>query len=170
MELTQEKAIEGMKRWAGQPCPITAPCYVDGALYARLSGSARSIGAARDRIGGEPFENGKQFWADVREHRLASLQGRVWRLSVRSTTAPLDLPGMHTLEWNGSLRWIATDASAEQVHAAARRAGGHATLFRGARDEPIMQLQPNVLTMNRRIKRALDPNATFGPHRLHVEF
>jgi glycolate oxidase FAD binding subunit len=159
-----------MNRWAGQPLPITATCYTDGVLYVRLSGSARTIGAARERMGGELFEGGKQFWLDVREHRLPALQGRLWRLSVRSTTPPIDLPGTSTLEWNGSLRWIATDASAEQIHAAAGRAGGHATLFRGAREEPIMQLRPNVLTINRRIKQALDPKAVFGPHRLHAEF
>jgi glycolate oxidase FAD binding subunit len=169
-EMTQAKAIQTMNRWAGQPLPITATCYTEGGLYARLSGSARTIGAARSRTGGDLFDGGKQFWSDVREHRLPSLQGRLWRLSVRSTTPPIDLPGAQTVEWNGSLRWVATDAGAQSVHAAAQSAGGHATLFRGAREEPIVRLQPNVLAINRRIKQALDPNGVFGPHRVHAEF
>jgi glycolate oxidase FAD binding subunit len=170
LEMTQAQAIETMNRWAGQPLPISATCYTSGALHVRLTGSERTIAAAHERIGGEKLDSATSFWTDVREHRLPALQGRVWRLSVRSTTPPLPLSGQQTLEWNGSLRWVATDAPDEEVHQAALNAGGHATLFRGAGGAAILRLHPGVLALNRRIKHALDPAGIFGPHRLHAEF
>jgi glycolate dehydrogenase FAD-binding subunit len=169
LEMKEAQAIDTMNRWAGQPLPISASCYSDGALYARLAGSNRTVAAARERLGGEAL-GGANFWSDVREHRLAALQGRLWRVSVRPTIPPLELPGQHTVEWNGSLRWLATAATEDDVHRAARNAGGHATLFRGASGGPIMRLDSGVLALNRRIKQALDPVGIFGPHRLHAEF
>jgi glycolate oxidase FAD binding subunit len=169
LEMKQAQAIDTMNRWAGQPLPISATCYSDGALHARLAGSNRTIAAARERLGGEAVGNAN-FWSDVREHRLPALQGRLWRVSVRPTTPPLELPGQHTVEWNGSLRWVATDAADDDVHRAARNAGGYATLFRGASGSPIMRLDAGVFALNRRIKQALDPVGIFGPHRLHAEF
>jgi glycolate oxidase FAD binding subunit len=68
------------------------------------------------------------------------------------------------------LRWIATDAPEDEIHEAARKAGGHATLFRGGQGSAIMRLDPGVLALNKRIKAALDPSGIFGPHRLHAEF
>ena len=106
----------------------------------------------------------------MREHRSPAFQGKLWRCTVRSTTPPLPLPGEQTVEWNGSLRWIASEAPDDEVHEAARKAGGHATLFRGSSGGPIMRLDAGVLALNRRIKAALDPDGIFGPHRLHAEF
>ena len=95
----------------------------------------------------------------------------LWRLSIKSTTPPLRLPGSQVIEWNGSLRWIATDAAAETVFDAARKAGGHATRFRGgAAGTPIMRLDAGVLALHRKLKAALDPHGIFGPHRLHPDF
>ena len=74
------------------------------------------------------------------------------------------------IEWNGSLRWIATDAPAQQVFDAARKAGGHATRFRGSNGTPVMHLDPALLALHKRLKAALDPDGIFGPHRLHPEF
>ena len=170
LEMAPAKAIETMNRWAGQPLPVSATCYIDGALHVRLSGSARTVATTRERIGGEAIERDGDFWSGVREHSAPPLQGRLWRLSVRPTTPPLPLPGQQTVEWNGSLRWVATEAPADEVHQAARKAGGHATLFRGGEGSPIMRLEENVLALNRRIKAALDPDGIFGPHRLHAEF
>lgn len=169
LEMMQAQAIDTMNRWAGQPLPISATCYSEGALHARLAGSSRTVAAARERLGGEAVGNAN-FWSDVREHRLPALQGRLWRISVRPTSAPLELSGQHTVEWNGSLRWVATDATEDEVHQVARNAGGYATLFRGASGSPIMRLDAGVFALNRRIKQALDPVGIFGPHRLHAEF
>jgi glycolate oxidase FAD binding subunit len=168
--MDERKAIDTMNRWAGQPLPISASCFADGALTVRVSGSGLAVKAARDKLGGDAVADGAAFWRAVREQTLPEFQGRLWRLSIKPTTPPLGLPGRQVIEWNGGLRWIATDAPAEQVFEAARKAGGHATLFRGAKGEPILRLEPAVLALHRKLKAALDPHGIFGPQRLAPEF
>jgi glycolate oxidase FAD binding subunit len=136
----------------------------------RLSGSGLAVKAACDKLGGDSVVDSTGFWHSIREQTLPAFQGRLWRVSIKSTTPPLNLPGRQVIEWNGGLRWLATDAPAEEVFEAARRAGGHAILFRGARDEPIMRLDPGVLALHRKLKAALDPQRIFGPRRLAPEF
>lgn len=167
--MDQAKAIDLMNRWAAQPLPISATCFVDGVLSVRLSGSELGVNAARSKMGGDNVADAELFWRSVREQTHPSFQGRLWRLSIKSTAPPLNLPGRQVIEWNGALRWIAGDAAAEHMFEAARRAGGHATLFRGGRAEPIMRLDAGVLALHRKLKRALDPNGIFGPQRLGPE-
>jgi glycolate oxidase FAD binding subunit len=170
--MDEASALDRMNRWAGQPLPVSATCFAGGQLSVRLSGSALGLAAARKQLGGEALADGAQFWERVREQRLDAFQGStLWRLSVKSTAAPLNLPGRQVIEWNGTLRWVASDAPAEQMFAAARAAGGHATRFRGgSAGTPIMQLDPGVLALHRKLKAALDPQGLFGPRRLHAEF
>lgn len=163
-------AIDTMNRWAGQPLPISATCYSGGALTLRLSGSKLGVNAAQAKLGGDLVFEGQAFWRGVREQMLDAFRGLLWRLSIRPTAPPLRLPGKQVIEWNGGLRWIATEAPAEQVFEAARRAGGHATQFRGGNGAPIMRLEAGVLGLHKRLKAALDPNGIFGPHRLHSDF
>ena len=169
-ELNAAKAIEAMNRWAAQPLPISATCHFGNALSVRLSGSKLGVAAARTKIGGEAVAEGNAFWRAVREQTLDAFHGPLWRLSITPTTPPLALPGQQVIEWNGSLRWIATDAPAQQVFGAARQAGGHATRFRGPSGTPLMLLDSAVFEMHKRLKAALDPNGVFGPHRLHPDF
>ena len=171
LEIDQARAIESMNRWAAQPLPISATCWTDGALTLRLSGSALGLTAAQKKVGGSLVEDAGAFWEAVREQRLDAFRGAtLWRMSINSTTAPLDLPGAQLLEWNGALRWLASDAPAEHVFALARGAGGHATRFRGGQPgTPVMQLDPGVLAVHRRLKAALDPQGIFGPRRLHAD-
>jgi glycolate oxidase FAD binding subunit len=168
--LDEATAIDRMNRWAAQPLPISATCFVDGALTMRLSGNALGVAAARKQLGGEAVADGAQFWADVREQQLDAFQGAaLWRVSLKSTTPPLNLPGKQVIEWGGALRWIAGDVRAEQVIASARAGGGHATRFRGVGSAPLMQLDPGILAVHRKLKTALDPQGIFGPRRLHPE-
>jgi glycolate oxidase FAD binding subunit len=171
-QIDEARAIEWMNRWAAQPHPISATCYAGGGLSVRLSGSALGVAAARKKLGGEVVENAQAFWEAVREQRLEDFQGgTLWRLSIKSTAPPLGLPGRQVIEWNGGLRWLATDARAPTVYAAARKAGGHATRFRGGPvGSPVMDLDPEVLALHRRLKAALDPEGIFNPHRLHPDF
>ena len=168
--MEEGKAIEAMNRWAAQPLPVSATCYTEGALTVRLSGSSLGVAAARNKIGGELVPEGVAFWRAVREQTLDSFRGPLWRLSIKSTTPPLGLPGTQVIEWNGGLRWVATDAPAQQVFEAARKAGGHATRFRSNDGTPLMLLDPAVLELHKRLKAALDPHGIFGTHRLHPDF
>jgi glycolate oxidase FAD binding subunit len=172
LALDEAAAIERMNRWAGQPLPISATCFADGQLSVRLSGSSLGIAAGRRQIGGDPVPDGATFWEAVREQRLDAFRGStLWRVSLKSTTAPLNLPGRQVIEWNGALRWLATDAPAEQVLAAVHGAGGHATRFRSSNPQgAVMQLEPGVLALHRKLKASLDPQGIFGPRRLHPEF
>jgi glycolate oxidase FAD binding subunit len=169
-EMNAAKAIETMNRWAGQPLPISATCHFGTALSVRLSGSKLGVAAARAKIGGEAVAEGNTFWCAVREQTLDAFRGPLWRLSITPSTPPLALPGQQVVEWNGSLRWVATDAPAAQIFDVARRAGGHATRFRAPSGTPLMLLDPAVLEVHKRLKSALDPNGVFGPHRLHADF
>jgi glycolate oxidase FAD binding subunit len=171
-EMDEAQAIDAMNHWAAQPLPISATCFADGALTVRLSGSAIGVAAARRKLGGDAVQAADAFWEAVREHRLDAFRGSpLWRMSIKSTTPPLGLPGRTVIEWNGSLRWIATDAAPETMFAAARKAGGHATRFRGgAGGSAVMQLDRGVLALHRKLKAALDPLGIFGPHRLHSDF
>jgi len=169
-EMDAAKAIETMNRWASQPLPISATCHFGHAFSVRLSGSKLGVGAARAKIGGEAVAEGNAFWRAVREQTLDVFRGPLWRLSITPTTPPLALPGEQVIEWNGSLRWVATDAPSQQVFEAARKAGGHATRFRAPNGTPLMLLDPAVLEVHKQLKAALDPNGVFGPHRLHADF
>jgi glycolate oxidase FAD binding subunit len=171
-QMDESKAIETTNRWAAQALPISATCFSDGTLAVRLSGSALGVTAARQNLGGDIVPDADAFWESVREQRLAAFRGgTLWRLSIKSTTPPVQLPGSQVIEWNGSLRWIATEAAPDAVFAAARAAGGHATRFRGGTaGSPIMQLDAGVLALHRKLKAALDPQGIFGPHRLHPDF
>lgn len=171
LEMNEANAIETMNRWAGQPLPLSATCFVGNSLYVRLSGAASAVAAAAKQIGGEAIDD-EEFWPSIREqsHPFFNNAHELWRLSVKSTTAPLEL-GQTLLEWNGSLRWICGDGALDEFHAAAAGAGGHATAFRPeTRPAVIQKLPPAMVKLQKKIKYALDPEGLFGPHRLHDEF
>jgi len=177
--LTQERpaslAVELMNRWAGRPLPVTATCYDGERLYVRLSGAATAVTQAAKDIGGEPLEQSEAFWQDkMREQGHAFFGGDLplWRLSVPQSTVPLDLPGKQLLEWGGAQRWLRSDADAEPIRAAATRAGGHASLFRGGdRDGEVFHpLPPALMALHRNLKQAFDPKGLLNPGRLYADF
>jgi len=170
LEMTEANAIDAMNRWAGQPLPVSATCYMAGALTVRLSGSQLGVSAAQAKIGGTSVGDGNAFWCSIREQTLDAFGGSLWRLSIKPTTPPLATAGAQVIEWNGSLRWVATDLPSQQMFELARNAGGHAIRFRGQDGSAVMQLDPPALALHTRLKAALDPDGIFGPHRLHAEF
>jgi glycolate oxidase FAD binding subunit len=101
----------------------------------------------------------------------------LWRLSVAQTSPLLDLPYAQCVEWQGAQRWVwAPATAATQLHALARQAGGHASLFRrphGALADadagvPVFDL---LDATQQRIQTALqaefDPDGVFNTGRLH---
>ncbi len=170
-EQTAAEAIALVNQWAGRPLPVSATCHQDKVLTVRLSGAATAIRAARRKLGGEEIADGAAFWQELREHELAFFrqQKPLWRLSLKSTTPPLNLPGVQLIEWGGALRWLATDADAQTVRAAAACGGGHATLFR-AHDKSagaFQPLPPALMTIHRNLKRTFDPAGIFNPGRIY---
>lgn len=171
-DLADDAAIDAVNRWAGQPLPISATFHAEGRLFVRLSGADAAVESAKSRLGGDELADDAAFWTTVRDqtHPYFASAQTLWRVSLNSTAGPLGL-GPQAVEWNGSLRWIATDADADRVHAAARAGGGHATLYRGGdRSRGIQRLAPALLALHQRLKQALDPDGLFGPHRIHPAF
>jgi glycolate oxidase FAD binding subunit len=83
----------------------------------------------------------------------------------------LRVPGRQLIEWSGGLRWLKSDAAAEVVREAARRARGHATLFRAERraGEAFSPLDPVAMRLHRSLKAAFDPAGILNPGRLYAE-
>lgn len=153
-----------------RPLPISGAVHADGRLHLRLSGGAAAVGAAASEIGGA--EGDPDFWRDLRTMRLPVLTApRLWRLSVPAAARLDGLDGEWLRDWAGSQRWLVTKAPAEAVRAAARAAGGHVILFRGAAaGEAVFQpLAPPLLALHRRLKAALDPAGILNPGRLYAE-
>jgi glycolate oxidase FAD binding subunit len=158
--LPQDKSLELLYRWGGQPLPLNASCWVHDTtaspsrdiLSVRLRGAAAAVKAALVRmrsdvqaLSGDVVEmdnaQAGPDWLACREQRLPffsqapSPEACLWRLSVSQTAPVLELPASVQsgpfIEWHGAQRWVWAPASAASaLHALAKRVGGHATLFR----------------------------------------
>jgi glycolate oxidase FAD binding subunit len=176
LELPQEKALESLNRWAGTALPVSASAWRDGELTVRLSGAQRAVRAAAQQLGGEVLAavHAARFWSGIREQTDPWFAGEapLWRLSVPSAAAALDLSGEQLVEWGGALRWLRSGADAATVRAAAARAGGHATLFRGGDKAAgvFAPLAPALARLHRELKAAFDPAGVFNPGRLYPDF
>jgi glycolate oxidase FAD binding subunit len=175
LELPEDKAIETLNKWGGKPLPISASAWTGGELGVRLSGAAAAVAAARAKIGGELVDaaQGKRFWTGIREQidPFFGNDAPLWRISVPSTTPPLKLPGEPLIEWGGALRWLCSRADARTVRDAAKRARGHATLFRGG-DKSIgvfQPLAPALMKIHKELKREFDPQGIFNRGRMYPE-
>jgi glycolate oxidase FAD binding subunit len=174
--MTQAAALDKLNRWAGQPLPIVACAWQDGALTLKLAGARAAVTAAEAKLGGEKVDGGgTAFWNDLRDQRLPFLAAdMLWRLSVPSMTPPLDLPGEQLIEWGGALRWLKSAASPETIRAAAANAGGSATLYRAtaltkAQLEAFPAVSPPLMALHRHLKTAFDPRGILNPGRLYRE-
>ena len=172
LEMPQERALEALQRWAGQPLPLSASAWHAGELALRLSGAEPAVRSAAAKIGGEPLR--ETPWGAIREHShpFFAAPAPLWRIALPPVAAPLALPGVQLLEWGGALRWLLSDAPPQSVREAARRAGGHATLFR-ARDKSagaFAPLAPMVARLHRSLKAAFDPAGILNPGRMYPEF
>ena len=178
LEMPEATAIETMNRWAGKPLPVSATAFAGGQLAVRLSGAAAAVKAACERIGGERIADADAaaLWSAVRDHAAPFFEARpggtpLWRISLPSATPPLGIPGQLTIEWGGALRWLVTTADARTIRDAARRAGGHATLFRyGDKSLGVFQpLEPAIAAVHRRLKAEFDPAGIFNPGRMYPD-
>jgi len=171
----EAEAISLMNEWAARPLPITGTAYRDGDLGVRLSGARVAVDAAAKKIGGTPVEptQAERLWAGIRDQTDPFFAGSepLWRLSIKSTTPPLDLPGKQLIEWGGALRWLKSAADANTIRDGAGRSGGHATLFRGGdRSQGVFQpLPPSLMKLHRNLKQAFDPSGILNPGRLYAD-
>jgi len=171
LEMPEERALGALNAWAPQPLPISASAWQADVLALRLSGAESAVRAAARKLGGRESAAAQSLWSEIREHRAPFFSGNepLWRLSLPSTAARLELPGRQLIEWGGALRWLKSDAGADAVRAAAKRAGGHATLFRGGDKSAgvFSALDAVQLRLHRELKAAFDPAGILSPGRLY---
>ena len=179
--MSQQEALDQLNVWGGQPLPLNASAWWSDTLLVRLRGALAAVNAAIVAMGGELVDGTDvaDFWRGLREHTdeyfvgahraVDAGAGRLWRLSVPQTAAPLALSGEQLIEWGGAQRWLASSAPASQVREAAARAGGHATLFKGVSKSAgvFAPLTPPLDRIHRELKKAFDPAGIFNPGRLY---
>jgi glycolate oxidase FAD binding subunit len=173
-ELSEANAIRRTNEWAGQPLPISATAWLDGALSVRLSGANAGVRAAQIKLGGDRVADGETFWMTLREqtHAFFNRAGEaatLWRLSVPPTTTPLNL-GSTLIEWRGAQRWVWSTSPAAEIRAKVQSAGGHATAFRQHdRNDAFHPLAPALAQIHERLKKEFDPAGIFNPGRMYSQ-
>jgi glycolate oxidase FAD binding subunit len=180
-ECGQAEALELLNGWGGRPLPLNASCWVpkagDGVLYLRLRGAVAAVDAACAHLGGERQGVVQADWDACRDQRLpwftAAPAGHdLWRLSVPQSAPVLALGSQPLVEWHGGQRWyFAPVGEGARLRAAARAAGGHATLFRAARHDPAVPrfdaLTPPLARIHHALQREFDPAGIFNRGRLY---
>ena len=176
------EALERMNAWAGQPLPLHATAWWNGTLVVRLSGASAAVQSAARQLGGELVDPqlADGFWRGLRDQTdeyftaaetAVAAGARLWRLSVPDTAEPLNLGDDTLMEWGGAQRWLVTDTSAQRVRDAARRVGGHATVYR-SQDRSVAAFSPleePLARLHRQLKAAFDPKGIFNPGRLYQD-
>jgi glycolate oxidase FAD binding subunit len=182
--LSETSARQQINRWCGLPLPLHASCWHAGVLAVRLRGARAAVEAALQRMGGQVMEPNAadHRWQELRDQSLHFFQREanqvLWRIGVPDTAPPLNL-GSTLVEWHGAQRWVKLPIEAAlHVHEAAARAGGHATLFRGAggtagqdSDVPAFTpLAPPLARIHATLKQKFDPAGILNPGRLYPTF
>jgi glycolate oxidase FAD binding subunit len=171
-EMTEDQALRQLNAWGGQPLPINASAWWQGALVVRLAGAQAAVASAMQKLGGETIAPSQAdvFWRGLRDQTdaffsepVALSASALWRLSVPSNAAPMNL-GDTLIEWGGAQRWVRSD---KPLFAQAAAVGGHATCFRGGeRSAPRFQpLDGALARVNAQVKAAFDPHGVFASNR-----
>ena len=76
------------------------------------------------------------------------------------------------VEWNGSLRWIKSEDDPMLIRKKVSEIGGHATLYRGAKEARkkfgcFTPLDSTARGIHTNIKQVFDPDSIFNPGRLY---
>ena len=161
-------------RVEGFPASVEARCEALRALLGRF-GAVEQLHSA----------NSATLWREIRDVRaFAEDEGPLWRLSVPPASGAAaaarvaDAEDVRALfDWGGGLVWLAVDGAEDAgeaaVRAAAKAAGGHATLVRA--EAPIRAaravFQPQttgLAALSARIKRAFDPAGVLNPGRMYA--
>jgi glycolate oxidase FAD binding subunit len=163
-------AVQAFNHWAGEPLPLSATAWCEGAAWVRLSGAAPAVSAARTRIGGELIDahTAHAFWTGLRDLKLPFFgQPSLWRVSLPATAAPLAIDSQPLIEWGGAVRWYAGVPAEQDVRARAMLCGGTALCWRGSCEgSRFHPLAGTTLQLHRRLKQRFDPGGLFNRNRL----
>lgn len=191
--LHDRRAMQAMITALGAPVEVSGAAHLPTAMAARpplkaelavtalrLEGFDASVAARVDTLAQtlKPFGRAERldgalsrgFWAQVREVEVFQKDAApLWRISVPPASGWRigEALGDEVLyDWGGGLVWtLSEDAGA--VRAAARLAGGHATLYRGAASDCAFEpLEGPLADLTARVKAAFDPQGILNPGRL----
>ena len=168
-EQSFEHAHNRLREWILQGQPVTASCYTDNQLFVRLSSTVNGTKSAHKMIGGDIHSN--YLWKSLRHqtHDFFLRHKNLWRVSVPPSAKVTAADQPQLTEWNGALRWIASD---RELFIEAKEAGGHATRYRldGHTEGQVFQsLTPPMLALHQRLKKSFDPQNILNPGRLYPE-
>ncbi len=179
-DLDQARALVKLNEWGGQPLPLSASAWWEGALVLRLAGAAAAVQSALAKLGGEVIGEplAAAFWAGLRDHtdeyfsgarRAVAGGATLWRLSVPQSAPLLVLSGEQLVEWGGAQRWLCTSAPAGPIREAAAALGGHATRFMSLdrSTAAFAALSAPLERYHRELKKAFDPDGIFNVGRLY---
>lgn len=184
----QAEALRRLNEWGGQPLPLNASrwCADDaghGRLWLRLRGAEAAVAAACVRLGGERLDAAEAdaAWDAARDLRLPWFSARgpreLWRLSLPPWAPPLAVDGAPLIEWHGGQRWyLAEPGRSGPLRAAAREAGGHATLFVAGDDAAASDVArfdaPGgpLARIQQALMNEFDPDGVFDRARLYPAF
>lgn len=173
-------AVATMAQAMGSTAEVSAAAHLpawqgDAITAIRLDGFPDSVRARVETLGGlvdgiAPFDDGDALWEAVRHARPLPVRKPLWRVIVPArgaATLVAALPEADWLfDWAGGLVWLASDAEARVIRAAAVHAGGHAMLVRASSAmralTPALHPQPAALAaLENRVRRAFDPAGKF---------
>jgi len=179
----EAEALHLMQAWTRAALPVNASAWRAGVMRVRLCGAAAAVRSARERLAKqsgvrtlEP-EAAVPYWTALRDQSDAFFSApgapavslALWRISVPSTTPPLDLPGETLIEWGGAQRWLYSHASPQKIRETAARAGGHASVFRAEPRAPdfLAPISAPLERIHRALKKSFDPAGIFNRGRLY---
>lgn len=167
-DCSETAAIAKMAALSAQPWPLSGLAYDGQRLKLRLAGAESAVKSAAQQLGGDLETNVNDFWLALGEQQLDFFQqaGDLWRISLAPASPPLNLAGSSILDWGGGLRWLKTEQTAAEVHAAIAEAGGHAIAFRSGQKTDWIRFDPALLAIQQQLRQAFDPWRIFNPGRL----
>ena len=177
-------AVQHIRQWIKQGLPITASCYTDNTLTLRLSSTTSAVNTSAKTIqklfASEEISN--DFWLSIKNqshdffaaNNLTESQ-QLWRCSHQTNT-PIYNAGINNntdnqlIEWNGALRWIKSN---QTLYDEAEKHNGHATLYpinqNNKHNNLFQPLQPGLMKIHQRMKRAFDPENILNAGRLYAD-
>lgn len=173
-ELTERVSISRVNKLCAQPLPISATCFDGKQLFVRLSGTEAGVNSALNTLGGETLDAAGSFWNELnnQRHPFFDSKKRIWRLSLKPSTPPLEIMGEQLIEWRGAQRWLASEQNPDIIRDIINQHGGHATIFKNKteNDAVFHPLHGKLHELHMNVKLAMDPHCLFNPDRMYDTF
>lgn len=168
-----------MNKLASLAYPVSASAHDGEALVVRFSAGEKEIENLKKSLQNDfsfcefSEEILASYWDDIKEHRseFFKTDKNIWRLSLPANAQLENLPGETLFEWNGSQRWLKTNAKPKEVFDAVEASNGSASLFSNQNLqnlESVFQPLPSPLMQwQHTLKSAFDPAGIFNPGRMY---